>query len=303
MMEKNKKSAKILTDDYKAILIKVVDHIALHRLVPEAIKLLNSLEQAMEEQNPSLRARPELLRFYKNKITELKFIALPTLDEKEVISLLQHHFTTQFKLEDYDIVSVIKEKMLGVILISDRNKLKENLIKALLENQEKITANHEQKTVQDWVKNYISRISLDEDNNLAKAQYLTNLRNDKNINPKELGMLRALFELYDQLSVPSDEPNGLEEEMPIAMNNKLYVFRGGVLEEIPTLHKEYERLKSLLEEDDNASDKQAGHKTSNNNNDNNDKLTELKKALDKYSENSLEHRVISQEIKRLEKKN
>ncbi len=290
----------ILNKDYPKLLEEVIDHILLHDLVPEAFKLLKVLEQALLDNMNELKVRSKLLSFYKKEILKLKFICLPLLDDKVVTGLIKNNFLKQFDYENYSLLEKIKSKLLTTLVVEDRNKLKENLKDTLLKNQERIISNHETKTVQDWLKNYVSRVGMETDNNLIKAQYLTNLKNDKNINPKEFHKLSVLFELYDKLNIPSDAPQGFEEEIPISIEGKLYIFRKGVLEEVPELGKEYKEAKELLEAIQTGKDDGKKNIISKSSVDHT-KITELEKALDNYSADSLEHRAIKQEIDRLKK--
>lgn len=229
----NEKSKRILDQSYADSLKEVVAYIVEHDEQSKARELSTVLFKAVSDNMAELKLKPQLLSFYEDAIKKLKFISLPLLEDNEVIELLKNNFCFQLKIEYYDLLPKIEAKLINTIAMDDRSKLKESLRKAILENDEKIVANHEIKLIKDWLKNYVANIGLENQDKLAKTQYLVSLKNDKNISSKEYDNLVVLFDLYDRLSLPSDTPEGFEEEEPIMIKGKLYIFRKGILEEVP----------------------------------------------------------------------
>ncbi|MFA5000400.1 MAG: hypothetical protein WC545_03505 [Patescibacteria group bacterium] len=239
------KTKKILDQNYADLLPEIVDYIVSHDEIAKALKLRRVLSKAVDININELKLQPKLLKFYEEIILKLKFACLPTLDEKEVISLIRDDFCFQFRLKNYDVLEKISGKILNIIAINDRNIFKENLKKAFLENIEIISANYEIKYVKDWIKNYVAKVGIDKPDNLAKAQYLSSLKNHRNISPEEYENLAVLFKFYDRLNIPSDSPEGFDEEPPIKMNGQLYIFRKGVLEPVKRAQNVLEAIKLL----------------------------------------------------------
>lgn len=303
----NNKSQKILDKSYADSLPEIIDYIIFHDEQPKALKLSKVLEKAVNENINELKSQSDLLDFYKGVILKLKFACLPVLDDKEVIDMMKNNFCFQLKINNYDFFRKLNAKFLNIIVIEDRNKLKEDLKRAISENNEKITANHEIRLVKDWLKNYVTKVGLDAVDKLIKTQYLVSLKNDKQISPKEYANLVVLFNLYDQLNLASDTPEGFEEEPPISIGGKLYIFRKGVLEAVPENPDIAEAMRIAGETkpesavsaplgstaDLSISGKSTVPSLS--------PLAELENLLKNYSESSLEHKAIAQEISRLKK--
>ena len=227
------KSQKILDNVYADQVKEVVDYIVNHDEQAKALELSLKLEKAVSSNFAELKVQPQLRDFYKEAILKLKFICLPALEDKEVVNLIKNNFCFQFRLADYDFFRKMDAKILNIIVVDDRTKFKEDLRRILLENIEKITPNgSELKSVQDWLKNYVSKVGLEEIDKLPRAQYLMALKNDKTVSPQDYTNLSLLFKFYDYLSIPADSPEGFSEEAPVTIDGKLYIFRKGVLEPV-----------------------------------------------------------------------
>lgn len=318
----NEGSKKILDSGYADSLKEVVSYIVEHDEQAKARELSTVLFKAVSDNMAELKLKPQLLSFYEEAMRTLKFISLPLLEDSEVIDLLKNNFCFQLKIEYYDLLPKMEAKLINTIAMDDRNKLKENLRKAILENSEKIVANHEIKLIKDWLKNYVANIGLENQDKLAKTQYLVSLKNDKNISPKEYDNLVVLFNLYDSLSLPSDTPEGFEEEAPIMIKGKLYIFRKGILEEVPE-NSEIKEAMELAGETSTekidmspqpVSSQPASPQPSSSQlaplkpvapvqapSSDAPPIAELEEFLKNYPADSLEHKAISQEISRLKR--
>lgn len=303
----NNKSQKILEDSYSELLLEVVDYILSHDEQQKAWELYRPLEKAVNENMEALRTQPRLLAFYQESILKLKFICFANLDAKEAYGLVKDNFCLQFSILDYNFLTKLNGALVNIILVEDRNKFKEDLSKAILANDQKITPNHTIKTVKDWLKDYVSKMGLDNKDNLAKAQYLVALKGNKSISPKEYANLIVLFDFYDVLGIPSDTPAGLEEEVPVMVKDRLYIFRKGVLEPVPE-KKEIIEAMSLLSENtggtpanpiSSSQSVSIARQTTIVSTPPPSELAELQEALKDYTPASLEYKAISQEISRL----
>jgi len=239
------KSQKIFDRGYQSDLKEVVRLIITYDDLQKAAELSAILDKALVKNAKELAALPKDLAFYREMIVKLKFVCLPAIDDSEVISLIKNNFCLQFELPGYDLLKKISEKFLNILAVKDRNVFKESLVRVLSENNERITENHEIKTVGGWVKDYITKVGLDYKDNLEKVQYLVKLRDSKILRPEQIDHLILLFKLYDFLNTPSDTPEGFDEEMPIVVDGKLCIFRKGFLEPVEENRKVLEALKFI----------------------------------------------------------
>lgn len=306
----NEESKRILDNSYADSLREVVDYIVLHDEYAKAKELTSVLFKAASDNMAELKLKPQLLSFYEETMRKLKFIGLPLLENNEVIDLIKNNFCFQFKIDNYDLLQKIEAKLLNIIVVDERNKLKEDLRRVLVENSEKIVANHDTKLIKDWLKNYVSKVGLDSSDKLAKTQYLVALKNDKQISPAEYNNLLTLFNFYDRLNLTSDTPEGFEEEPPILIKGKLYIFRKGIMEEVlenPNIAAAMQLAGEAPAVEDRTPtapvssqpapiSPQAAPATPPPTT-----LAELESILKDYSESSLEHKAISQEISRFKR--
>jgi len=299
----NNKSQKILEDDYSRDVSEVVDYIVLYNEQRKALDLLKILQRAVNDNKEALRQQPRLFKFYQEEISKLKFICLANLEVGEILDLIKNNFCLQFSLLNYDLIDKLNAALVGIILVDDRNKLKSDLRKIILENTEKIVINHNIKSIKDWLKNYVSVVGIDGTNKLARIQYLVSLKNDKSINQTEYSNLQILFKFYDYLSIPSDSPGGMEEECPVVVGGKLFIFRKGILEPVTNNKNVDEAVRLLGVKDelapqaidvgrDNVKEMSVYDTLLL-------QLSDLEQALKNYPSDSLEHKAIKQEINRL----
>jgi len=305
----NNKSQKILENGYSADLSEVVDYIVLYNQQREALNLYRVLDRAINENKEALTAQPKLLAFYQEALIKLKFICLANLDNKEILSLIKNSFCLQLNLPDYDLLNKLNAALVNIILVDERNKLKDDLRRVILVNNEKIVINHSIKLIKDWLKNYVSVAGVEGSNELAKIQYLISLKNDKLISPVEYKNLQILFKFYDYLNKRSDSPAGMEEEYPVVVGGKLYIFRKGVLEPVSDRDGVEEALNIFednqiingQEEDKNKIQvaPSVAMPVASPSTPYADMLADLEQALKNYPSDSLEHKAIKQEINRL----
>ncbi|NCF75084.1 MAG: hypothetical protein GWO87_01175 [Xanthomonadaceae bacterium] len=177
---------------------------------------------------------------YKKWLIKAKFIALPLLKKAEIIDLLKENFLMIFFIENYDIIEKLESRMINFIVFSERDELKKDLRKVLLDNQEILT---EKKlligddilpaTVGNWLKDYISNIGNEPADKVKQAQYLTSSDNIKKIEKQEKEKVKTLIELYEYLKLSSETPLGHEESYPMEIDGKFYDFSKGELQTCP----------------------------------------------------------------------
>ncbi len=301
----NDKSKKILEEAYAAKFNEVVEYIVFHDEQAKARELFGKLEKAVSDNLEGLKLNIKLWDFYKEAILKLKFICLPTLEDKDVISLIKNNFSLQWRLPEYDLMAKFDAKISNIIVFDDRDSFKNNARQALLENEEKISPNNEIKTIRDWLKNYVSKVGLEGEDKLARAQYLVTIKNNKTIGSQEYYNLSSLFKFFDQLNIPADSPQGLSEEPPIIIDGKLNIFRKGILEPVPDNKAVEEAMELFGEKNEDKTENKTENKDNKANNESEDNfrpnidLNELEEITGNYRPGSLEYKAIQQEIKRL----
>jgi hypothetical protein len=223
--------------------------------------------------------------------------------------MLRHDLLFQFTLPDYNLAEKLNYKLVNIISVPERVLVKSQFCKAVLENSETITKGYEIKTVKDWLLDYISKVGLDGQDKLAAAQYLMKLKSNKLITDQDRDKLTTIFKIYERLSLPSDTPEGFEEELNITFDGRLFVLRHGVLDPIENSREVTEALQNMatLESASESSQEPVikssvepiGEPAMVPGTSQDKAITTLEAALANYPEATLEHKAIKQEISRL----
>ncbi len=293
--KKQFKVNNIFKNSSLSLLKETSNYLITHDEMAKSFELYKMLNEVIRDNFTEFKDRENVFSFYQNLILKLEFVALPLLDDKEVFVLIRKNFCLQLDLENYDLVKKIEARLLSLFVIGSRNEFKESLKKEIMINSEIITPNSDIRLVKDWLRNYVSRVGLDKLDKLLKAQYLIDLQNNKQLSSKDRNHLLKLFKFYDYLNIPSDSPQGFEEEPPVVIDGKLYIFRKGTLEAVPDLY-ENSQTKELL---DSIKGGGSNHSQSDKHLKKNSEIVNLQDQLKRYSSASLEYKAISQEINRL----
>lgn len=274
---------KLLDKDFIGAMKDVYNKIINFDDKKKALELSDDIKKTVDFNRVEFKKRPEIYNLYKRIYIRLRFIALPYLKTEEIVELLRKYFTMQFKLPDYNFIENLKLILISISVIEERDNFKNNLKKALLENQERITSGGSIKKVSSWLKDYNVKLGIGNINSLKRAEYLTNLKKDKTLSDEDRRRLKILFEVYEFLKTTSKIIAGMEEEYPVMVNGKLYIFRQGFLD--PVQEKNVSSVLSETTYDKNISNPQ---------------LEELQNMLNKYPEGSLERKAVEEELGKLE---
>lgn len=279
----------------------------LSRLLPEllagdeqslAFSLLKVLEKRYFEQISEIKANIQVRTFFEDIIIKLKYLSLPLLDDEVIVKLFSDNFLVALSLENYDLSFKWRAKMLSILEVSDRDVLKEKCKKALFSNKEKITPQYLHISISDWLKDYVSKIGSDQANALQKSQYLSAVKNNKDLSEQEESSVFSLINFFNILSLSSASPEGVEDEAAFIYDNKRYVLRHGILEALDENKSIAGDLELFAQLDSLSSEQKIddiiGQEVE-------PVMAQLLAALPNYSPSSFEYKVIKQEIERLRK--
>jgi hypothetical protein len=285
-LNQNNKSNALFDSDFIETIRTLVSDIVKYDDTKKAFDFLVLLKGAIKINRKKIEENQKLNDFYKKVIVTLKFIALPLLDDDDVPDLIKYNFTKQFLINDYDLLSKFTDKLRNILLLKDRDDFKKIVSAAILENSEKITDGDTFTTIKNWLKNYISQVGLNQADVVKKTQYFVDLKKHNNITTTDEKKLTNLFNFYNILKSSSQTPEGFEGSIPVISNGKLFILKQGVMQDVPDISKEYNKLNRLLNNNQTISL-----------NDNN--LDELKKMVTSYPIGSFERKAIEEEIDRI----
>ena len=244
----------------------------------KAYDLVVGIYGVMKKYRAEFRTNPGIAKQYNQILVKAKFIALPLLDNKDVLDLFVNYFNWFFRLEDYDVLKKFKYKLINIEVYEDRDRFKEEIKKAMLESNLGISKTTQLRTMKEWLNDYNVKLGIKKVDVLKKRQYLTDLKSISGINKEVFKKLYILFELYEKLKLSSLSPQGYEEDVPISLNNKLYIYKQGRLELISG-QEEKNRIASGPPQ--TPSEKE---------------INRLGTEKEKYGEGGLEQLVISEEV-------
>jgi len=290
IINQNKKSDILFNSGFIEESKAIITDIIKYDDTKKAFDLLALLRGVMQTSKKELEKDQKLNSFYGKMLITLKFIALPLIDDEDVLGLIKYNFTKQFLISDYDLLSKFINKLKNILLIEERDAFKEMVSEVILENLEKITNGDPFATINNWLKNYISQVGLNQADVIKKTQYLVDLKKYKNITTADEKKLTTLFNFYNLLKLSSQTIEGFETGIPVVSDNKLYIFKQGIMEAVPDISKEYIKLSNLLKDNKII--------TSGDMSD----LAELKQLATEYPAGSLEHKAVIEEIEKLQKK-
>ncbi len=235
-------------------------------------------------------------------LIRLKFLALSFFDDwKEVEGLLRNHFEQIYRINYYDLWNNIKLKLLLVPEIDDRNKIKNQLINVILEcdriivNRQKYAANAKLPvTVAEWLNNYRSEVGGGAVDSFAKTKYLTGSQYMKLLDKEDKNKIVILINFFEKLKTPSDTPQGFEEDVPMVIDGKKYIYKNGELEEIGPNIVNF--IKSIVTDDGEAVVNKGKGIIGIPKTPEEKQIDRIKTEQRKYGEESIEHAALDEEV-------
>ena len=274
----------------------------------EAYDLSRDLRQSLEEIKDFKVKHYDLYGEYWRMIIKLRWLGLPIMVEleKDVVDMFKNNFTRVFSIPDIDVWGKLKEILLGIIVLDDRDKLKKQIRDVLLNNQEKITGKRiiigieeKEPTVANWLLNYNKTLGTGKVNDIARTQYLTNGKNIKNLTEEEKKKVRILFDLYEKLKLSSQTLEGLEEDIAIDEDYATGIIKQGVFEPYKEPTGKEKELWELAEKTTRERIEEIRREIRGETGEVKDRA-ELEKMLSQYPEGSLERRAVEEELRKME---
>ncbi len=279
-----------MTNNIKPIeeIKKAVEIFSFYDLAHEAYTFYKGIKEYVEKTNLK-QQDPALYGQYYRLLLKLQFIGLNIFDDwQEVEDLIKNHFDVVFDIRFYDLWNKISIKLMVIPDLVERDKVKENLKKVLLDSKSvlidkrKINQTNFPITVGDWLKDFIAHLGLGKIDKFKKVEYLTNSEYIRKLDQADRDKIKYLVNLYENLCLSSDSAEGIEEDVPFEHEGKLGILSKGSFNVIDP--KVIESMKEIREKIGIADDK----------------LNDLKQLLSKYPPGSLERKAVEEELEKLE---
>jgi hypothetical protein len=264
---------------------------------------------------------PELYKIFFKFLIKLEFLSLNYFDDwNEIGKLLAEHLDKVFELEYFDLWNKIETNLLLTDDMDERDEIKKELIKKLSESENIIINKNEYPnnkkipiTVSDWINDINININSKNISTFEKTKYLTNSPNTAPLKEKDKRKIRILYDLYEKLKLSSKTPQGYENDVPIEINGQLYIFRRGQMELLkniseyskdlsgPPKTKEEKTIDELVNKKKQVENIGIAKMAIDEQIEMTKKIEDLKILSNRYRDNSLQKKVIEEEIRKLER--
>lgn len=251
------------------------------------------------------KSSPRIYSDYYNSLIKLKFLALNYFDgEDDYYDLLKNYFGFSQDIPGFDLWSKLEVQLISMN-VHARDGFKGKMRQALEQSDSLLFSRQQYDDpempvkVSDWIKDIVSNLGLDQFDKLKKVEYLSNSRFVRQLQQEDKEKVRNLLDIYENLKISSMTPQGYENSVVMNIDGKVVVFNRGEAEEVNV-----SKIKDIQEIGTEINERgQIGEvvneppipQTDGSYN----PLEDLERALLAYSENSLEHKAIKQEISRL----
>ncbi len=294
---------------------KALEEMARIDLFKESYWYNKDLKAWLKEMNMA-KADPGMYRKYEEISVKLDFLSLNMIEDWEKIyELIREHFDKSLEIENYNLWEKVRNRLSSVYTLEERSEIKKK-IKKILEGSEKNVLNRERYRnvpgmpirVADWIRDFAANLGVGKYENIKKVNYLTRGQNIVKLTAEDKDKIKDLLELYENVSLPSDTPEGFEDDVPVDLGGgKIGIFSKGNVEEIDSKLTEMIRAIKLppvkgeeVVATGKGSEKPASVRgVASSGADTNNELSELKQLASEYPAGSLERRAIEEEITRL----
>lgn len=221
-------------------IMKLERAILLQGLMDEARNLRDNLVNFFKEYPGFAEVKPDYYKNYNAVIARCNWIIIPALSEAEILELFGKHLIVAINDPDIDIWYSLKNGLLQLIIIENRDELIKKIKSVLLQSQQILTAQKleiskgkiEEGTVANWLKDYNVNLGTNSVDAVKRREYLMNSKNTKKLDNKDREKLTKLFNLYEKLKLSTGTLEGVLETIPLDDAGQIKgVIRDGRIEE------------------------------------------------------------------------
>jgi predicted house-cleaning noncanonical NTP pyrophosphatase (MazG superfamily) len=263
-------------------------------------------------------------RKFKQALLKSKFLSLNYFDDwQEISELLKDNLDLAFEMPGYDFWSKLKVNLQYINDWEERDEIKKILVKSVRACNKSIIDDSKYQEqvltkISDWIKSFISHLDFEEKvDPVKKAEYINNNREIKKLKIEDKQRAVALLNLYEALSVSSQQKYGFEDTVFMVVDGKRIILTRNGIDDVDAEMKKIRNIKAYQEntnDEDNddvirdinefdGSNEEEDLELEDYTPDAGEKLLILKGMLSEYEPDSLEAKALQEEINRLNKIN
>jgi len=171
---------------------KLAEPIIWHMQTKEAYNLVLNLEKSIESANLK-GTEPQLAQAYQDLINQLKLTALPMLNDRETVKIINEHFLDGLQA-NIDMKNRLTAKLFSLPL-TPRDEFRQQLQKAVKNNRQKIGP----WPIEQWLTDYNDFADPSKRTNISAREYLIQSRQAGALAEEDKNKLHTLFHIYDHL--------------------------------------------------------------------------------------------------------
>ncbi len=237
-------------EDWINALESVFHDIVVFDDIPGAANFYRNLEELIQYHIDNHREIPEKnLRRCQQMIDLSKIIASTTVPDKELVSLIDKYIKTLLGSEDIDLWDKFREKLRSILILEDRDALKQEMRERLLKNETIITkqklilgGNLVDGSVSNWLRYYNSALGIGIVGNIKLREFIEGDKNIEKLLPEERRRVEKLFYFYEKLKRSSFSFEGIEDQILVDDGKT----QGWIQEGEFTIYKPSAQLKKRL---------------------------------------------------------
>jgi hypothetical protein len=256
---------------------------------------------------------------FEQALLKSKFLCLNYFDDwQEINELLRNNLDLAFEMPGYDFWSKLKVNLQYISDWEERDEIKKKLVKSVRACNKSIIDDNKYQgqvitKISDWIKNFISNLNFDKRvDPVKKAEYINNNNELKKLKVEDKQKVVALLNLYESLSVSSQQKYGFEDTVFMVVDGKRIILTRNGIDDVDAEIKKIRNVKDYQEDKENEVNKkdediveldESSDEEEDYTPDSGEKLLILKSMLSEYEPDSLEAKALQEEINRLKKIN
>jgi hypothetical protein len=180
------------------------------------------------DNNSDLKEKDKLTyRKFEQALLKSKFLCLNYFDDwQEISELFKNNLDLAFEMPGYDFWSKLKVNLQYISDWEERDEVKQMLVKSVRACSKNIIddAKYQKQVItkiSDWIKSFISHLDFESKvDPVNKAEYINNNSEIKKLKAEDKQKVIALLNLYEALSVSSQQKYGLEDTVFMVVDGK-----------------------------------------------------------------------------------
>jgi predicted house-cleaning noncanonical NTP pyrophosphatase (MazG superfamily) len=263
------------------------------------------------DSNSDLKEKDNLTyRKFEQALLKSKFLCLNYFDDwQEINKLFKNNLDLAFEMPGFDLWSKLKVNLQYISDWEERDEIKKMLVKSVRACAKSIIDDNKYQDqvvtkISDWIKSFISHLDFEKKVDLVKkAEYINNNSEIKKLKAEDKQKVVALLNLYEALSLSSQQKNGFEDSVFMVVDGKRIMLTRNGIDDVDAVMKKIKNIGGHQKNQDKEDNKEDNKDLADYITDPEDKLFILKGMLSEYESDSLEAKALQEEINRLKKIN